>query len=202
MFLRTPQTNQLWSLLLGVIFWNILLRWQKFDLLTFKYCNSFDNNLIHVIQIWDTLLLEVLNLKARSSTKTPSLNLIILIKSSCFNKCFLSGPCLLTGMSTLSYLGDWNIILICSELQLFDFCRDYALFWPSQYLITIALHLTLLIWQCGSGVKISKILDITLSSKLFKPNILLVMNFNMTSKYVLKLWNGNAVWYWGSGVLD
>ena len=144
MFLRTPQTNQLWSLHSGVIFWNILLRWQKFDLLTCKYCNSFDNNLIHVLQIWDTLLLEVLNLKARSSTKAPSLNLIIVIKSSCFNKCFLSGSCLLTGMSTLSYLGDWNIMLICSELQPFDLCGDYALFWPSQYFVTIALDLTLL----------------------------------------------------------
>ena len=39
-----------------------------------KYRNSFDNNLIHFFQILETLVLEVLNLKTRPSTRKPKLN--------------------------------------------------------------------------------------------------------------------------------
>ena len=53
-------------------FGNVAKIW-PFEGQIIKYPNSFDNNLIHVIQIWGTLVLEVLNLKGRSSTSKPSL---------------------------------------------------------------------------------------------------------------------------------
>ena len=87
-------------------------------------------------------MLEVLNLKARSSTSKPSLSLIIIIKNSCSNVSFLFGPRLLIEMSSLSYLGDCNIMLVCTVFRSFYFCGYEALFRPFQYLITIALDLT------------------------------------------------------------
>ena len=85
-----------------------------------KYRNSFDNILIQVIQIWYILMLDVLNLKTRSSASNPNLNLIIVIKRYCYNVSFLSGPHLMTWMSTLSSLRDSNLILVCAVLRLLD----------------------------------------------------------------------------------
>ena len=73
-------------------------------------------------------MLEILSLQAKSSASKLSLNLIIVIKNSFSSESFLSGPHLLTGMSTLSYLGDYNIILVCSVWWLFDFYGYEAIF--------------------------------------------------------------------------
>ena len=127
----------------------------------------------HVIQIWGTLVLEVLNLKARSLISKPSLNLIIAIKNSCSNVSFLSGPRLLTGMTTLWYLGHCSLILVCRVLKSFDLWCSFLTF-PISHNYFPWFDMAEYSFKCGSGLKTSKKFDIILSSKLFKPKKVLV----------------------------
>lgn len=108
-----------------------------------------------LFEFWDTLVLEVLNMKARSSTNKTSKTLIFVTKNSCLNVSFLSGLRLENGMSTLHI---WVNGMVCSVLWSFDFCGYEALFWHSLYLITIVLDLT---W-------LNIVLNVVVNSKLVK----------------------------------
>ena len=112
---------------------------------------------------------------------------------------FLSGPCLLIGMSTLSYFGDYTIILVCSVLRSFDICGYGALFWPSQDLITIALDLAWLNIIFDMVMDSKPVKNLTLYSQVSCSNLkILVIKIQkcltyLPGKNILNIWN---MGYW------